>query len=72
VLSRVGVEPVRKDAAKASGELLEAAGLHGHEYAIGVTVAEMAPHRPGPLAVLTPDVDDMARLCGGHVRLIGV
>ncbi|ARP71241.1 DNA-binding protein [Streptomyces pluripotens] len=72
VLSRVKVEPVTENAAKASAELLKAAGLHGHTYAIDATVAEMALRQPGPVAILTSDVDDMARLCGDRVRLIGI
>jgi hypothetical protein len=72
VLSRVKVEPVTEGAAKASAQLLKAAGLHGHKYAIDATVAEVALRQPGPVAVLTSDVDDMARLCGDRVRLIGV
>ena len=72
VLSRVKVEPVTENAAKASAELLKAAGLHGHKYAIDATVAEMALRQPGPVAILTSDLDDMARLCGDRVRLIGI
>lgn len=72
VLSRVKVEPVTENAAKASAELLKAAGLHGHKYAIDATVAEMALRQPGPVAILTSDVDDMARLCGDRIRLIGI
>ncbi|MEU2745344.1 DNA-binding protein [Streptomyces collinus] len=71
-LSRVKVEPVTEAAAKASAELLKAAGLHGHKYAIDATVAEVALRQPGPVAVLTSDADDMARLCGDRVRLIGM
>ncbi|WP_149552981.1 DNA-binding protein [Streptomyces marokkonensis] len=71
-LSRVRAEPVTEQAAKASAEPLKAAGLHGHEYAIDATVAGTALRRPGPVAVLTSDVDDMSRLCGDRVRLIGV
>lgn len=72
VLSRVKVEPVTEDAAKASAELLKAAGLHGHKYAIDATVAEVALRQPGPVAILTSDLDDMARLCGDRARLIGI
>ncbi|MDT9695625.1 DNA-binding protein [Streptomyces sp. P17] len=71
-LSRVKVGPVTEGAAKASAELLKAAGLHGHKYAIDATVAEVALRQPGPVAMLTSDVDDMARLCGDRVRLIGI
>ena len=75
VLSRVKAEPVTKAAARASAELLKAAGLHGHKHAIDAidaTVAEVALRQPGPVAMLTSDVDDMARLCGDRVRLIGI
>ncbi|MFC4014464.1 DNA-binding protein [Nonomuraea purpurea] len=71
-LSRVKVEPVTENAAKAAAKLLKGAGLHGHQYAIDATVAEMALRQPGPVAMLTSDVDDMARLCGNRVRLIGI
>ncbi|MCF6469758.1 DNA-binding protein [Nonomuraea sp. MG754425] len=72
VLSRVKIEPVTERAAKASADLLRTAGLHGHKHAIDATVAEMALRQPGPVAMLTSDVDDMARLCGRQVRLIGI
>ncbi|MGP3918962.1 DNA-binding protein [Nonomuraea sp. 10N515B] len=72
VLSRVKVEPVSEAAAKVAAELLKAAGLHGHKYAIDATVAEVALRQPGPVVMLTSDVDDMARLCGDRVRLIGI
>jgi predicted nucleic acid-binding protein len=71
-LSRVKVEPVTEDAAKASAELLKAAGLHGHKYAIDATVAETALRQPGPVAMVTSDIEDMTKLCGGRVRLIGL
>ena len=71
-LSRVKVEPVTEQAAKASAELLRTAGLHGHKYAIDATVAEAALRQPGPVAMLTSDVDDMAKLCGKRVQLIGL
>ncbi|MFH8934573.1 DNA-binding protein [Streptomyces griseosporeus] len=72
VLSRVKIEPVTEAAAKAAAELLKAAGLHGHKYAIDATVAEAALRQPGPVALLTSDVDDMTRLCGDRVRVIGI
>ena len=72
VLSRVKVEPLTASAAKASAELLKAAGLHGHKFAIDATVAEVALRQPGPVTTLTSDIADMTRLCGGRVRLIGI
>ena len=71
-LSRVKVEPVTEAAAKAAAQLLKGAGVHGHEYAIDATVAEAALRQPGPVAILTSDVDDMTRLCGSKVRMIGL
>ncbi|MFJ4983924.1 DNA-binding protein [Streptomyces sp. NPDC088732] len=71
-LSRVKVEPVTESSARAAAGLLKAAGLHGHTYAIDATVAETALRRPGPVAILTSDVDGMARLCGDRVRLVAV
>ncbi|MFF9076575.1 DNA-binding protein [Streptomyces sp. NPDC014646] len=72
VLSRVKVEPVTEQAAKAAAELLKAAGLHGRKYAIDATVAEVALRLPQPVALLTSDVDDMLKLCGDRVRVIGL
>ncbi|WP_406112990.1 DNA-binding protein [Kitasatospora purpeofusca] len=72
VLSQVRIEPVTEHAARASAALLKQAGLHGHTYAIDATVAEMALRQPGPVAMLTSDIDDMARLCGDRVRLIAI
>ncbi|WP_030859723.1 PIN domain-containing protein [Streptomyces sp. NRRL S-37] len=71
-LSRVRVEPVTERAAKAAAELLKAAGLHGHKYAIDATVAEMALRQSGPVVILTSDVDAMSRLCGDRIRLVGI
>ncbi|SFD69944.1 PIN domain-containing protein [Streptomyces aidingensis] len=71
-LSRLKIEPVTDQAAKAAAELVKAAGLHGHKYAIDATVAEAALRQPGPVAMLTSDIDDMRRLCGDRIRLIAV
>lgn len=71
-LSRIKVEPVTEQAAKAAVELLKEAGLHGHKYAIDATVAEVALRQPRPVALLTSDSDDMTKLCGSHVRIISL
>ncbi|MFE1958051.1 DNA-binding protein [Streptomyces sp. NPDC059479] len=71
-LSRVKVEPVTEESAKAAAALLKDAGLHGHKYAIDATVAEAALRQPGPVAMLTSDIDDMTKLLGNRVRLISV
>jgi hypothetical protein len=72
VLSRVKVEPVTAQTAKASAKLLKEAGLHGHQHAIDATVAEAALRQPGPVAMLTSDADDLSRLCGNRVQMIVV
>jgi predicted nucleic acid-binding protein len=72
LLSRIRVEPVTKESARRSAGLLKTAGLHGHEYAIDAMVAEVALRLPGPVAILTSDVDDMVKLCGRRVRAIGL
>ncbi|MEU1423085.1 DNA-binding protein [Kitasatospora sp. NPDC005751] len=72
VLSQVKIEAVTEQAARASAALLKHTGLHGHKHAIDATVAEMALRQPGPVAMLTSDIDDMAKLCGDRVRLIAV
>jgi predicted nucleic acid-binding protein len=71
-LSRVKVEPVTAEAARAAAQLLKTTGLHGHKYAIDATVAEAALRQPPPAAVLTSDTDDMAKLRGDRVRLIAL
>lgn len=71
-LSRVRVEPVTEQTAKEAARLLKAAGLHGHKYAIDATVAEVALRQAGPVVLLTSDIDDMARLCGRQIGLIGL
>jgi predicted nucleic acid-binding protein len=71
-LSRVKVEPVTEQTAKEAARLLKAAGLHGHKYAIDATVAEAALRQAGPVVLLTSDIDDMARLCGKQIGLIGL
>ncbi|MFE5124510.1 DNA-binding protein, partial [Streptomyces sp. NPDC056669] len=43
-----------------------------HKYAIDATVAEAALRQPPPVAVLTSDTDDMAKLCDDRVRLIAL
>lgn len=72
LLSRIRVEAVTRDSARRSAELLKAAGLHGHKYAIDAMVAEVALRLPGPVAVLTSDADNMVKLCGKRVRVIGL
>ncbi|MCX5411597.1 hypothetical protein [Streptomyces sp. NBC_00059] len=67
-LSRIELKPVTEQAAKAAPELLKAAGQHGHKYAIGATVAEVALRQPEPVALLTSNSEGVAKLCGNQAR----
>ncbi|WP_042801383.1 DNA-binding protein [Streptomyces sp. C] len=71
ILSGVRVIPVGEEEARAASVLLMEAGLHGHKYAIDAAVAEAALRQPRPVALLTSDVDDMTKLCGDRVHIIG-
>lgn len=66
------MEPLSKESARRSAGLLRDAGLRGHKYAIDAMVAEVALRLPGPVVVLTSDVDDMVKLCGRGVWVVGV
>ncbi|WP_030462437.1 hypothetical protein [Kitasatospora sp. NRRL B-11411] len=72
LLSGLRIAPVGDEEAKAASALLLAAGLHGHKYAIDAAVAELALRQQRPVVVLTSDVDDLTKLCGGGVRLVAV
>ncbi len=72
VLSGLRIVHIGDEEAKAASGLLISAGLHGHKYAIDAAVAEMALRQQRPVVMLTPDVDDMTKLCGGRVRLVPV
>ncbi len=58
--------------ARHAGKLLAAAGLHGHQYALGAIVAATALASPAPVTVLTSDPEDLGVLCGPGVRVIRV
>ncbi|MGW4645716.1 DNA-binding protein [Kitasatospora sp. NPDC004289] len=70
VLSQLRIEPLHVEWAKAAAVLLQETGLHGHKYAIDAMVAVTALHQPGPVVMLTSDMDDMAKLCGDRVTLV--
>jgi hypothetical protein len=72
VLSGLRIVHIGDEEAKAASALLISAGLHGHRYAIDAAVAEMALRQQRPVVMLTSDVDDMTKLCGGRVRLVPV
>lgn len=72
-LSRVKVEPVTEQAAKAAVELLK-----GAAFAACVQVrhrrhvTEVTLRQPKLVALLTSDSDDMNKLCGDQVRIISL
>jgi predicted nucleic acid-binding protein len=72
LLSGLRIVPICDEDAKAASDMLIGAGLHGHKYAIDAVVAEMALRQQRPVVLLTSDIDDMVKLCGDRVRLVGV
>ncbi|MEN8654006.1 PIN domain-containing protein [Streptomyces sp. 21So2-11] len=72
LLSQVKIEPLTEQASRAAAKLLKQTNLHGHKYAIDAMVAEVALRQQGPVAMLTSDVDDMRKLCGRGVHLVGL
>lgn len=72
LLSQIQVEAVTKETALRAAALLTGVGLHGHRHALDASVAEVALRLPAPAMVITSDVDDMHRLCGGRVMLLRV
>lgn len=71
-VSRLQIQPVTEDIARAGSKLLARQGLHGHEHAIDAMVAATALAAPGPAAVLTSDPRDLGLLCAPRVRFIKV
>lgn len=71
-LSRLRIEPVTDEIAFHAIDLLREAGLHGHKYAIDAVVAATALQATRPAIVLTPDADDMGKLCGKLVRIVAL
>jgi predicted nucleic acid-binding protein len=59
-MSRLTVEPVTREIARDGAKLLADAGLHGHKYAIDAMVCATALRLPGPVTVLTSDIDESA------------
>jgi predicted nucleic acid-binding protein len=71
-LSRLRVEPVSEETSMIAIDLLRAARLHGHKYAIDAIVAATALSAVKPVMVLTSDEDDMTKLCGKSVKIVPV
>lgn len=68
--SRLVIESVTEDIARAASALLAAHGLHGHRSAIDAMVAATALATAPPRILLTSDPADLARLCGSGVRVV--
>lgn len=71
-VSRLEVLPVTDGITWRAIDLLRNANLHGHKYAIDSVVAATALDHAGPRIVVTSDVDDINKLCGDRVRVVGV
>lgn len=71
-VSRLVIEPVTENTARAASRLLAEHGLHGHQHAIDATVAATALAAPAPRILLTSDPEDLAMLCGEGVRIVKI
>ena len=69
-ISRLVVEPLTEDLARAASGLLAAHRLGGHQHAIDAMVAATALAAPPPRILLTSDPRDFAVLCGTGVRIV--
>ncbi|GAB2951244.1 DNA-binding protein [Streptomyces heilongjiangensis] len=70
--SRLEVLPVSDAITWRAIDLLRNANLHGHKYAIDSVVATTALGYAGPRIIVTSNADDMNKLCGDRVRVVGV
>ena len=71
-VSRIVVEPVTADIARAAASLLAEANRHGHQHAIDAMLSATALAAPGPVTVLTSDPADLIAICGGRVTVVGL
>lgn len=69
-VSRLVIEPVTENIARAASRLLAAHRLHGHQHALDAMVAATALTAPAPGILLTSDPEDLAMLCGENVRIV--
>jgi predicted nucleic acid-binding protein len=72
VLSRIDVQDVTRELADRAAVLLRTHRLRGHKYAIDAVLAAVARAAPGPVTVLTSDVDDLNRFCGPAIDVVKV
>ncbi|WP_433250716.1 DNA-binding protein [Streptosporangium sp. CA-135522] len=71
-LSRLSVEPVSREIARDAARLLAAVGLHGHKYAVAAMVCATALRLPGPVTVLTSDVEDITVIGQNRLRAVKI
>jgi predicted nucleic acid-binding protein len=69
-VSRLVIEPVTEEIARAASRLLAVHRLHGHRHAIDAMVAATALAAPARVIVLTSDTQDLAILCRESVRTV--
>lgn len=69
-ISRLVIEPVTEDIARAASKLLAAHGRHGHQHAIDAIVAATARAATASRILLTSDPEDLTLLCGESVRVV--
>jgi predicted nucleic acid-binding protein len=68
--SRLVIEPVTEELARAASKLLAAHRRHGHQHAMDAMVAATVLAAPPPRVLLTSDPNDLAVLCGESVRVV--
>jgi predicted nucleic acid-binding protein len=71
-VSRLEILPVTDAITWRAIDLLRNANLHGHKFAIDSVVAATALGYSGPRIVVTSDADDMNKLCGDGIRVVGI
>jgi predicted nucleic acid-binding protein len=69
-ISRLVIEPVTEDIARAASKLLAARARHGHQHAIDAMVAATARAAAAPRILLTSDPEDLTLLCGESIRVV--
>jgi predicted nucleic acid-binding protein len=68
--SRLVIEPVTEELARAASGLLASRRWHGHQHAMDAMVAATALAAPPPRILLTSDPRDLGLLCGPGVRVV--
>jgi hypothetical protein len=71
-LSRIDVHPITRAVSDTAGALLRDNGLRGHKHAIDAVLAAVARAAPGPVTVVTSDLDDLTALCGKSIAVVPV